>query len=164
MVVPSAGEVNGPLRIDGAKLVDVDGRTVVLRGTNLVVKSEPYLAPTLSESTTATWPQVFDGDDFDALAVNGFNAVRLGVWYSKLAPAVGTIDEDYLARVEEAVRVFEDHGIYVLLDFHQDVFHGMPEWATTAEAAVLDDAAPAFLASIGWAAQYIEPAVTSTMG
>lgn len=98
---------------------------------------------------------MFDGDDFAYLHEMGFNAVRLGVRYHKLVPEVGVIDDDYLDRVDEAVRVFEDNGIYVLLDFHQDAFHGMPDWATTDAAAALSNEAPKFLESIGWAAQYM---------
>ncbi|MCB1012386.1 MAG: cellulase family glycosylhydrolase [Microthrixaceae bacterium] len=157
LVVPAPGPVAGPLRIDGDRLVDSSDRVVVLRGTNLVKKSDPYLATTVSESTPGEWPEVFDGDDFDYLHEMGFNAVRLGVWYHRLEPEVGTIDREYLDRVDEAVRAFEDNGIYVLLDFHQDVFHGMPDWATTDAAAALGDDPPGFLASIGWAAQYMSP-------
>lgn len=157
LVVPAPTPVNGPLRIDGDSLVDADGRAVVLRGTNLVHKSEPYLAPTTSQPTPAGWPEVFDGDDFAYLHEMGFNAVRLGVWYRELVPEVGVIDTDYLDRVDEVVSTFEDNGIYVLLDFHQDVFHGMPPWATTDAAAALSDAAPEFLEAIGWAAAYMSP-------
>lgn len=157
LVVPEPAPVAGPLRIDGSNLVDSMGRVVVLRGTNLVKKSEPYLAPTSSGSTPGEWPEVFDGDDFDYLHRMGFNALRLGVWYHKLIPEVGVIDTEYLDRVDEAVQAFEDNGIYVLLDFHQDVFHGMPDWATTDAAAALSNEPPAFLESIGWAARYMSP-------
>ena len=37
-------------------------------------------------------------------------------------------DEIYVARLSAA-------GVWVLLDFHQDVFEGMPTWATTPAAA-----------------------------
>ncbi len=157
LVVPAATPTAGPLHIDGDQLVDVEGRAVMLRGTNVVDKSEPYLAPVSSVSTPQDWPEVFDGDDFAYLHEMGYNAVRLGVWYSELVPQVGVIDGDYLDRVDDAVRTFEDNGIYVLLDFHQDVFHGMPEWATTDTAAGLSDEPPEFLAALGWAAQYMGP-------
>lgn len=157
LVVPEAAPVAGPLRIEGDRLVDSSGRVVVLRGTNLVKKSDPYLAPTTSDQTAGEWPEVFDGDDFAYLHEMGWNAVRLGVWYHQLVPEVGVIDTEYLDRVDEAVRTFEDNGIYVLLDFHQDVFHGMPEWATTDAAGALSDEPPGFLSSIGWAAQYMSP-------
>lgn len=157
LVVPEAAPVAGPLRIEGGQLVDSQGRVVVLRGTNLVKKSDPYLAPTTSDHTPGEWPEVFDGDDFAYLRQMGWNAMRLGVWYHQLVPQVGVIDTDYLDRVDEAVQVFEDNGIYVLLDFHQDVFHGMPDWATTDAAAALSDDPPGFLSSIGWAASYMSP-------
>ncbi len=157
LVVPTAGEIAGPLTIDGTELVDAQGRVVVLRGTNLVVKSDPWLAPTTSASTAATWPQTFDGDDFAELRRMGHNAVRLGVWYGELVPEVGVIDQEYLDRVDAAIAVFEENGIYVLLDFHQDVFNGMPDWTTTDAAAALDREAPALFSAIGWAAEYLSP-------
>jgi endoglycosylceramidase len=49
------------------------------------------------------------------------------------------------------------HHLWVLLDFHQDVFTGMPAWATTPAAASASDVPPAELAGIGWAAAYASP-------
>ncbi len=154
-VAASPPTVAGPLRIDGQRLIDVEGRTVTLRGTNIVNKNEPFYTPVVAESTEQSWPAVFDGDDFDYLNDMGYNAVRLGVWYSQIVPSVGVIDTEYLDAVDQMVTGLEEQGFYVLLDFHQDIFHGMPTWATTDNAAAMSDEAPPFLSFIGWAAGYL---------
>jgi len=50
-------------------------------------------------------------------------------------------------------------GHWVILDFHQDVFWGMPTWATLPGAAALSPDPPAGL-DIGWAAAYASPRST----
>ena len=51
-------------------------------------------------------------------------------------PQPGQIDRQYLESIASTVRILGKHGIYVLLDFHQDGYgpvtngNGMPAWAT----------------------------------
>ncbi|MGZ4689874.1 MAG: cellulase family glycosylhydrolase, partial [Acidimicrobiia bacterium] len=98
----------------------------MLRGMNFVEKWAPF--------TPAA--DGFDDDDAALLAGNGFNTIRLGVAMEFLMPAPGQIDRGYLDSIAGTVRILSRHGIYVLLDFHQDgwgpVTHGngMPAWAT----------------------------------
>ena len=142
-------DVVGPLRIRGAELVDGSGRVVQIHGVNSVAKSSPFVTPTT------------DGDlgpaDLAALDRDGFNGVRLGVWPASLMPEPGQVDTEYLDRVMTTVDALAAHGIWVLLDLHQDVFTGMPDWATTPQAAALDDAVPDGLGGLGWAASYASP-------
>jgi endoglycosylceramidase len=69
-------------------------------------------------------------------------------------PELGVIDEAYLDQVAATVDAIEAHGMWVLLDFHQDVFTGMPDWATLPATAALSSEPPALLEPIGWAAEY----------
>ena len=79
----------------------------------------------------------FGDKDAAFLVANGFNLVRLGMNWSGIEPQPGVFDSAYLASVRSTVRMLERHGIYVLLDWHQDDWglaaagiDGAPAWAT----------------------------------
>ena len=111
---------------DGRWFTDPGGRVVILRGMNFVEKWAPF--------TPAA--DGFDDDDAALLAANGFNTLRLGVPFEFVMPAPGVVDDAYLTSIAETVRILGRHGVYVLLDFHQDGWgpathgNGMPAWAT----------------------------------
>ena len=73
-------------------------------------------------------------DDAAILAGDGFNVVRLGVIFEGLMPTRGHLDPAYLDRVVNSIDVLARHGIYALLDIHQDLMgapwgNGFPQWA-----------------------------------
>ena len=77
----------------------------------------------------------FSDDDAAFLAENGFNAVRVGVIWSDLEPEPGVFDTSYLNSIESTVQTLGNHGIYSIIDFHQDAYstafggEGAPDWA-----------------------------------
>ena len=130
-------------------IFDEDGRQVILRGVNLnflaeYARNNPDFDPTLP-LTDETWDQI---------AAEGFSVVRLLVSWSRLEPERGRIDEDYVDQIRTAVHDAAQHGLYVVLDMHQDAWgpfvatpegvdcpsgqepsngwDGAPEWATPA--------------------------------
>jgi endoglycosylceramidase len=113
-----------PLAAAGRWLVDATGRVVLLHGVNDVEKSAPYYpaAAGLGE------------DDAAFLAAEGFSVLRLGVDFRGLMPVPGMVDAAYVEHLAETVDVFGRHGLFVLLDFHQDGFspmfngNGLPDW------------------------------------
>jgi endoglycosylceramidase len=113
-----------PLTAAGRWFVDALGRVVLMHGVNMVSKSPPF------------YPAAFGFGDDDAafLAAEGFNALRLGVDFRGLMPTPGVVETDYIDRLAETVTVLAQHGIFVLLDFHQDGFapmfngNGLPDW------------------------------------
>jgi endoglycosylceramidase len=113
-------------------LRDTRGRVVFIHGVNAVWKRAPYVP-------SAAY---FDDSDGQFLADNGFNSVRLGVLWAGVQPTEAHCDESYLDRIEAIVDMLDDHGIRVLLDFHQDMYNekyageGFPDWA------VVDDGFP----------------------
>ncbi len=125
-----------PLGHDGRWFTDATGRVVMLRGMNFVEKWAPY--------TPAA--DGFDDDDAALLAANGFNTVRLGVVFEFLMPQPGQIDRAYLESIAGTVRILARHGLYALLDFHQDGYgpathgNGMPPWATLTDGLPNPDA------------------------
>jgi endoglycosylceramidase len=114
-----------PLNHAGRWITDADGRVVVLHGVNMVSKRAPY-APDANG---------FSEDDAAFLEAEGFNTVRLGLIYKAIEPQPGRYDDAYIARIRATVDTLARHGIYSLLDFHQDLYNerfqgeGWPDWA-----------------------------------
>jgi endoglycosylceramidase len=115
----------------GDYLTNSDGQVVILHGLNDVYKvgsGEPSA-------------DGFSDDDAAFLAANGFNAVRVGVIWSDLEPEPGVFDTEYLQSVEQTVQILGNHGIYSILDFHQDAYssdfggEGAPDWAVQTDGA-----------------------------
>jgi len=115
-----------PFHHAGQFIVDASGRVVLFHGVNLVNKFPPYTP------SAAGFREV----DAKLMADAGWNVVRLGVPYSGVEPSPGNYDESYLDRIEESVALLGRHGIFSLLDFHQDLYgpvftgDGLPPWAT----------------------------------
>ncbi|MFN8053464.1 MAG: cellulase family glycosylhydrolase [Acidimicrobiales bacterium] len=149
VVSVEAPDTVAPLRMVRGRLVDGVGRVVLLHGMNSVNKSAPYIS-LLTDGGLGPLDRAY-------LRTNGFDAVRLGVSYAALMPTAGSVDSTYLDRVVAVVDALSADGLWVQLDFHQDVFTGMPDWATPPDALALSPDPPEFLASIGWAAAYTSP-------
>ena len=125
---PAVASAHQQLRRSQGWLVDAQGRVVILHGVNAVWKQAPYVAPDSVDGFTAA--------DADWLAAHGFKAVRLGVLFAGVMPQPHMVDSSYLDRIDRIVKLLAARGIYVLLDFHQDLFNerfqgeGFPDWAT----------------------------------
>ena len=145
----AAPDVVPPLRMVDGELVDGTGRIVLLHGVNSVRKDAPFIS-------TAE-PGWLGPLEREYLRRSGFNAVRLGVTFAALMPEPGVVDEDYLDKVVDTTELLAADGMWVQLDFHQDVFHQMPPWATPADAQGLSEQAPELFSFIGWAAGYLSP-------
>lgn len=110
----------------GTWLTNSDGQVVILHGANEVYKLPPY-EPSASG---------FSADDAAFLAENGFTTVRLGVIWAAVEPEPGVIDTNYLDSINQTVQTLAEHGIYSVIDMHQDNWstrfqgEGAPEWAT----------------------------------
>jgi endoglycosylceramidase len=122
----TTGDPSGDsLGTTGSWLTNSDGQVVLLHGLNEVYKVAPG-EPSASG---------FSDDDAAFLAANGFNAVRVGVIWSYLEPEPGEFNAAYLASIEQTVQTLGNHGIYSIIDFHQDGYstefggEGAPAWA-----------------------------------
>lgn len=100
----------------GGRFVDADGREVLLRGVNVNAMAEYW--------AYGSFPTVFPFDRRDAarIAGIGWNAVRLLVSWSRVEPEPGRYDERYLRTVERLVRRLAKHGLYTIVDLHQDAW------------------------------------------
>lgn len=123
---PAPVPLNDQLRRAGTWLVDRRGRVVILHGVNAVWKLAPYVPP---DSVLG-----FTDADADWLSDHGFNAVRLGVLFAGVMPHQGLIDHGYLDQIDRVVKLLASREIYVMLDFHQDLYgdayrgEGFPAW------------------------------------
>ena len=141
----------GFLRADGGVISDGEGRQVLLRGVNVNQLIDFYRPRPAVAATSA-----LTDEDFAGMAEHGFNVVRLGMSWSALEPVRGELDEAYLAEIRTAVASAKEHGLYVVLDMHQDSwwnegtpegtdcrpatdpmwgYDGAPRWATITDGA-----------------------------
>lgn len=109
-------------------IVDDCGRVVILRGVNVESssKGDTQAGEHLPESG-------LDGQS--TLHRWGWNSVRFLVFWGALEPEDGRFDDEYLDRVQRWLDWYEDNGIHVVLDMHQDLYawkvggNGAPDWA-----------------------------------
>ncbi len=139
------------LRREGRWLVDSQNRVVLIHGVNTVWKTPPYAPPADAAG--------FVAEDADWLRDHGFNASRVGTLFVGVMPQPGVIDHAYLDLWDRVVQLLASRGIYVLFDFHQDMYNeryageGFPDWAT-------DDNGIPMPVSVGFPGNYFTPACT----
>ncbi|MGQ7868858.1 cellulase family glycosylhydrolase [Sunxiuqinia sp. sy24] len=138
---------DGFLKVDGQNFVDSKGRQVILSGINFISKdpNEKYM-PLQGKET------------FEQFESWGFNCIRLGIIWDGLEPEPGQYNEAYLKEIDKRIEWASEHGLYVFLDMHQDLYgakfsDGAPDWAT------LDEGKPHQKGAV-WSDSYlISPAV-----
>ena len=108
-----------------AHFYDSLGRTRLFHGANRVQKAAPWYFDEMLSSDA----------EFELMKSLGFNAMRLGFMWSGYNPAPGVFNETYLEVIQQIVAKMADHGVYALLDMHQDCFSssfclydGIPLW------------------------------------
>ncbi|KAF7590407.1 hypothetical protein BBP40_002909 [Aspergillus hancockii] len=115
---------------DTHQIVDEFGRTRFFHGTNVVMKKPPWHRP-------LEWvPGVssFGEQDVQNLHDLGLNVVRLGHSWAGAEPVRGQYNQTFLDIMKKQTKMAEDHGLYVLVDAHQDCLarqfcgHGVPDW------------------------------------
>jgi len=119
------------IRVDPAtgQFIDRHGRVRVFRGVNVVWKEFPWYPPSEGDlqNTLST-------KDMEDLRSWGFNVVRLGVMWPGVEPAPGQINATYLGEIRRIASELAAHGIYTLVDLHQDLLsrhfcgEGVPEF------------------------------------
>ena len=137
---------------DSPGVYDDLGRQVLLRGVNLNVLGD-YAQNNADHDVVIPATE----QDWADMASYGFDSVRLLMSWSRLEPTRGTVDQAYLDEIRDAIDQAAAHGIYVVLDMHQDAWSkhtatpegtvcpegtepsigwdGAPEWATITDGA-----------------------------
>jgi endoglycosylceramidase len=106
-----------PDPIHGGRIMDAQGREVLLRGVNVNSLGE-YWA--YNPAIPTVYP--FTADDADRMSAFGWNIVRLVVSWSRIEPQPGAYDTAYLDQVEATVRLLASRGMYTIVDLHQDAW------------------------------------------
>lgn len=117
------------LTISNGTFVDGYGREVILNGINHVNKNpeQKHIDPD-------------DEEIFTQFRDWGFNIIRFGINWAELEPEPGVINEYYLQQIDKRVQWAEERGIWLYIDFHQDLYggtigNGAPQWATITDGA-----------------------------
>jgi len=129
---------------------DDDARYCLFRGVNISSKGKrypflPFALPTMTllpaEAEALDLPAEHLRAGLKALSDVGFNVIRLIVPWKAVASTLPTGKElepnakRYLANLQEVIRQFQALGMFVIVDFHQDIAHdlyggdGFPDWA-----------------------------------
>ena len=145
---PTATATRDPLRLpdlhaepdvdNGGRIVDAEGREVLLRGVNVNAYAEYWQYGDFD----TVFP--FTEGDADQIAAIGWNAVRLLLSWSRVEPAPGVYDQAYLEQIRGAVRLLASRGVYTIIDLHQDA------WGATLVAREDEVCAPPDTKSFGW--------------
>ncbi|HSQ00903.1 MAG TPA: cellulase family glycosylhydrolase [Candidatus Dormibacteraeota bacterium] len=145
---PTATATQPPLRLPdlhaepdaelGGRIVDAEGREVLLRGVNVNALAEYWQYGAFATVFPLTEA------DADQMAAIGWNAVRLLLSWSRVEPAPGEYDAAYLEQVRTVVRLLASRGIYTILDLHQDA------WGATLVARPDEVCAPPGELAFGW--------------
>lgn len=138
--------------VAGMRFLDGEGRQLLLHGVNVVDKS-------------AAWEQYewLDEAGYAEMKTWGFNCIRLGFTWAAVEPAPGEYNPRCLAELDKRIAWAAKHGLYVVLDMHQDLFSmkygdGAPEWAT------LTDGKPHTTQGDVWSdAYFTSPAVQTAL-
>jgi len=127
------------LTASGPRLVDAQGAIAVLHGVNVNQLGEYFRR---DPSLPATLP--LSEQDFADMAALGMNMARLTLSWSLLEPQPGRISAEYLDRIRMALGWAHAHGVYVLLDIHQD------GWGVHVDAPAGTDCRPGASPMTGW--------------
>lgn len=121
------------------RIVDEKGNFKLFHGANVAYKIAPFFPP---NETTFDFNDSFS--DADALKLRGWgmNSIRLTFYWEAVEPKRGQFDLEYIAHLKNIVNIAGRHGIYVVLDAHQDVANrqfcgeGFPDWAVRKQDTV----------------------------
>jgi hypothetical protein len=106
------------LTVQNGEYVDGYGRQVVLRGFNVSGESK------LAENNGLPFASLSDAQKSAAAmrTLTGADSVRFLITWAYIEPQPGQIDYTYLNNVVAQMQAFLDEGIYVFVDFHQDLY------------------------------------------
>lgn len=134
---PTASDPDGPpaLHVDAGRLLDAEGRQILLRGVNARV--EGLFDVSFDDGRVALEAvPAFGADDCRFLAeALGLDHLRLPVNWSGIEPRSGSYDEAYLERIGAQVDACAAVGVWTVVDLHQDAYgkdigeDGAPLWA-----------------------------------
>ena len=120
------------ISVAGKRLIDDNGRERIFNGINFVYKGVDK-----DEDGVIRYKTDLNEDVIKALRAKGMNIIRLGLTWAGIEPEPGKYNTEYLDGYKEILKLCDKHGMYVYVDWHQDLFSafcsapgdGAPEWA-----------------------------------
>ena len=117
---------------EGMRFTDDKGRERVFSGVNYV-----YKGVETDENGVIHFRHPLTDGVLQGLAEKGVNIMRLGFTWAGIEPVMTQYNLTYLDEIKEVVNRCAKYGIYVFLDWHQDLYtayrrcgDGAPKWAT----------------------------------
>jgi endoglycosylceramidase len=175
----------GPISAPGGPFLrDAEGRVVLLHGVDLMYKRAPYEIVTSGKGTN-----VLTNAEAASMAADGFDVVRLGIFWKGLEPGTAPMNDPaictpgtpkaagpgqfsakvfdaYMARLEQTISLLARHGIYSLVDMHQDAMNevfageGFPNWAVCT-----DGITPTSYRNVAsWGVNQLDPGMAQAQG
>ncbi|HNZ04025.1 MAG TPA: cellulase family glycosylhydrolase [Myxococcota bacterium] len=111
------------ISVENNNFRDESGRYLLINGVN--VSGTSKVPVSVSPVSYVGRPFPIDEVDgwFEKLRRDGFNAIRLlAVWEAVCPEQPGVYDTEYLDYLEQVISKANDHGIYVLINFHENLF------------------------------------------
>ena len=124
------------LRKDNLAIRDEYGRQLIFKGVNHCIKTDSLNR--LGYRKFKSLNKIIDEYDktLDKYVEQGVNIIRLGFNWAVLEPKRNCFDESAFEFLKKHIELAQQHGIYILLDLHQDLFcskfrfgDGAPKWA-----------------------------------
>jgi endoglycosylceramidase len=123
------------IRVDpqNGMFYDEHDRVRIFRGMAISYKVAPFM-PTIDSFNPIN---SFAEDDLRLFDKLNLNVIRLGISWAACQPRRGPdgFDLEYLARLRQLVKKSEEYGLYVIIEYHQDLYaekftgDGAPSWA-----------------------------------
>lgn len=113
--------------------LDAAGRALDLHGYNIKLAADRIDTVTL--------------DQLEGLRRNGFNLLRLAIFWADLESTEGTWNDTYFDDLAHVLDLAQTAGVKVVLDMHQDSYSpavggfGMPDWTTRTDGLTYTDTA-----------------------
>jgi endoglycosylceramidase len=141
-----------PFTVRDGFIRDVDGRAVIMRGVN--ISGQHKLPPFFDFHQAPDFAKVRDEW--------GMNGVRFLVSWGGLEPEPGKYDDAYVAKIAERMDWAAKAGLFVVIDFHQDLYglgfpvgNGAPKW--TCAQSHYDSFASTYQPTDQWFLAYLNP-------
>lgn len=125
--------------------MDASNNEILLRGVNVNSLGEYYQVDPDYQTT-------FEMDDTDWRQMQelGFSVVRLIVSWSMIEPSPGQIDQNYLDRISDYVDRAAKHGMYTVIDMHQDAFSAFIYTKSSSECSANNSSGQRLNPAKGW--------------
>ena len=124
---------------EGSWFKDPEGRYILFRGVNIGSQSKfapLYLPLQVSSFSDVETELEANSNSLTTLNELGFNFVRLVIMWKGVEPTPDDgVSKSYLKAIDEIIDALYQQGIFVLIDFHQDIASdryggdGFPDWA-----------------------------------